>query len=263
MHQLKTLHPKIVELKRRCGAFVVQTFAPDAIRAGAVGGSAADSLKSDFDKRIVGGYGTVWGQRDMFGTKFLKGCCAKSIQERGPNSPAKQKIFNSWCHNLYDPLALFETLVEDDYGLGFRTMPLDDVPNADRAIKQLRSGTVNGFSLGFNYLWDKMEYDESDDSIVCKEIELFEIATLAVAAVPGTYAIRGLETIDELDEDTEAFILSLPRKLSLEARQLFTRHKSLIDLEPLQQRGATLEGGQAGGVGLDMGYLLSNLKIEL
>ena len=45
-------------------------------------------------------------------------------------------------HQILVPLALFAVLREDDFGLYFETEPLDDVPNADRTIKQINSGTL-------------------------------------------------------------------------------------------------------------------------
>ncbi len=38
------------------------------------------------DDRVVEGYGCIWGKRNTHGEKYVKGCFAKSIQERGPGS---------------------------------------------------------------------------------------------------------------------------------------------------------------------------------
>lgn len=220
------LQDKIKELKLRAKAIQYSNTLVN------IDGTLSDDMKSDFDNRIVAGYAIVWGQKNMFGEIMLKGCCAKSIADRGPNSSAKYKVTHFWQHDPRDPLALFDILKEDDYGLYFRTKPLDQVINADRELIQLRSGTLNQFSIGFDYVWDKIEYDETNDALVLKEIDLFEISVVTIGADSETFAIRSKENILFLLDETESFIISLPRQQQLEARHLFARHKSLIQ-EPL------------------------------
>lgn len=195
----------------------------------------------------------------MHGEKFIKGCFAKSIQERGPgsNSNYEIKFFNQ--HNQSDPLSLFETIKEDEIGLYFRTRPLDDVASADRVLKQLRSGTLNNFSNGFNYIWDKVEWDDEDNSLVVIEARLFEISVVSIPSDMETYALRSAEDLEDLADDTEEFIKSLPRKSQLEARQLFARHKPLINNEPFEQRNKTLETNEPAESGIDYNYLLTNI----
>lgn len=257
----KQLHPKIQELKQRAAPITYSNVVVNA------SGKLATEGEDLLDKRQVEGYLFVWGLVDSHGTKFIKGCCSKSIQERGPNSDAKYKITFQWQHDGTDPLGLFEELTEDDYGLYFRTKPLDDVPNADRTIKQVRSGTINQFSGGFNFIWDKMEWDATDDSLVCYEIDLMEGSVVTRASMSETYAIRSADNMEqaqsELADDTEDFIKSIPRKQQLELRQLFARHKTLTDNKPLELRQAALETEEPltdHQQGLDYEYLKNNLK---
>lgn len=123
----------------------------------------------------------------------------------------------------------------------FETEPLDDVPNADRCIKQIKSGTLNQFSIGFDYIWDKIEWDEKDDCLMLLEINLFEGSVVTIGADGGTYAIRSIEDVEDLHDDIEEFINTLPRKDRLQARRLFALQKSLIDIEPLEQRKKALK----------------------
>lgn len=211
------------------------------------------------DQRIIEGYLIVWGQVNMFDEMVIKGACAKSIADRGPKSNAQYKITFLWMHHMDDPLSLFAELIEDDFGLRFKTKPLDDVPNADRALKQIRSGTLNQFSVGFDYVWDKVEYDEKNDCLVLLEIDLFEGSIVTIGADCETFAIRSKEDILNLHDDTDEFIKTLPRKLQFEARQLFARHKSLMDLEPLEQRKKALNEHEPTKNGIDYNYLLTNL----
>ena len=247
------LELKVKELKQRAAAIQYSNVSVS------VDGTLTDDRKSNFDERVVAGYALVWGQANMFGEKMIKGCCAKSIRERGPNSDAKYKVTHFWQHDPHDPLSLFDVLEEDNYGLYFRTKPLDQVPNADRELLQLRSGTLNQFSVGFDYVWDKMEWDDTDDTLVLKEIDLFEISVVTIGADSETYAIRSKENIEYLHDETQMFIKSLPRNLQLEARNLFTRHKSLMQMEPLEQRNKALDEIKPPANGIDYNYLINNL----
>ncbi len=146
--------------------------------------------ESLLDSRVVEGYGVIWNKVNDYGEKVIKGAYSKSIREMGPGSSANYQIKFLYQHNQGDPLSLFDEIKEDEIGLYFRTKPLDDVSNADRTIKQIRSGTLNNFSIGFDYVWDKMEYDETDDSLVIKEAKLFEISVVGIPADMNTFAKR-------------------------------------------------------------------------
>ncbi len=217
---------------------------------------------TNLDKRVVEGYAIIWGQRNLYGEKFVKGCCAKSIRENGPGSKSAYEIKFLNQHRQTDPLSLFEVLEEDDIGLYFRTVPLDDVDTADRVLKQLKSRTLNNFSQGFDYVWDKIEYDETDDSLVCLEIKLYEISVVTIPAGMETYAVRSAEALEDLHDDTEDFIASLPGKYRLEARNIFARHKSLVNIgQPLDESDKALTHNEPVESGIDYGFLTNNFKL--
>jgi uncharacterized protein len=179
------------------------------------------------DQRIVEGYGNVWSQKNSHDEKFLKGCWTRSIAENGPTSEAHYKIKFRGRHN--NALALFDTLREDDIGLYFKTKPLDDIDEADDMLKQIRSGTINNFSTGFRYNWDKMEYDEETDTLIVKEARLFEISAVDIPSDLQTFAIRSNEPL-EMDE-IEDFIQSLPKNKQLECRKLISQCLSIKSRE--------------------------------
>lgn len=250
------LHPKIQELKQRSAPITFSNIGMEER-----GGLLANG--SDFEKRILAGYLFVWNVPNLSREVMIKGSCAKSLEARGVDSNAKYKITMLWQHKQDDPIGMFDELYEDDYGLRFRTKPLDDVPNADRAIKQIQSGTINQFSGGFKYVWDKMEYDENSDLIIMKEINLFEGSVATIGDQQETFVIRSLDQLEDLTDDTEDFINTIPRSLQLQARNLFARHKSLVDFEPLEQRMKTLEKHEPNedkGKKIDYSYLLQNFK---
>lgn len=192
-------------------------------------------------------YFCVWGVRDTYGTQFMKGAFSRSITHRGPNSTGNQKILMCWQHDRRDPIAQFTEIIEDDYGLRGK-WKMDDpesVPSAKRAIAQIRSGTINQYSIAFNYLWDKMEYDEKSDSILIKEAELLQMDPVTIASIEETHTIRSKDDYDTrllaLNEETEDFIKSIPRKQQYELRQLLTRQISLAKIDPSALRQKALE----------------------
>jgi HK97 family phage prohead protease len=251
---MKTLDEKIKELKLRAGAIQYSSVSVDD-----KGNIVDEKRNSDFANRIIAGYVFVWGVPNMHREVMLKGSCSKSILERGPNSNAKYKITFFWMHSQQDPLGGFEILEEDDYGLYFRTKPLDPVVNADRALTQIQSGTINQFSGGYDYVWDKIEYDSDNDLLILKEIDLFDISPVSIGSQLETFAFRSKEQVEYLHDETEGFIKSLPRNMQLEARNLFTRHKALMNKEPFEQRETTLNTDQPTKGRINYNYLKENL----
>jgi|SRR5581483_4333216 len=255
-----TLHPKIKALKQRSAPV---TFSTLSVRAD---GKLTDN-KMSVEERTVKGYLIVWGVVDCYGTMFMKGCCAKSINDRGPQSNSKYKITFLWQHRQDDPIGQFTVLKEDDYGLYFEAVVDDpeEVPTAKRALNQIKSGTINQFSAGFDYVWDKMEYDQSTDSILLKEIDLYEGSAVTIGANTETYAIRSAQDLSQAKEDlhdeTEDFIRSIPRKQQLELRQLIARHISLAKVEPDELRQKTLDNSEPMKDGIDYKYLLNNFSL--
>src|SRR6187551_2095422 len=162
---MKAMHEKIKQFKLRADVYGSTSYvdAEGNLQTGV--DFKAGALP---DSRVIKGYLSVWGVRDTYGTVFIKGCFAKSIQERGPQSGSKQKIAFCWQHDLCDPIGQFTKLEEDDYGLYFEAVAVN-VPNGDRALEQIASGTLNQFSHGFLHVWDKMEYDETQDAILIYE----------------------------------------------------------------------------------------------
>lgn len=249
-----SLHKKIQELKLRANPVNYSQVSVNER------GELTSNFLEDLNKRIISGYLLVWGSVNMHAEMFIRGCCAKSIADRGPESKANYKITFLNQHNTCEPLCVFGELVEDGYGLRFRSLPLDDVPWADHVLKQVRSGTLNQFSAGFNYIWDKVEYDEANDCIVCKEIDLFEGSIVTIGSELNTYVMRSAEQQQNLYEEIETCIKTLPRKHQIEVRQYFTKLKSLVDTEPLFEKETLEKRNQpADEKGINYNFLIDNL----
>jgi uncharacterized protein len=225
---MKALHPKIKELQlRQSGSYVTSSFLHL--------GKALDYRIQVTEDRIIRGYLAVWKEKDDRGTAPIKGAFAKSLKERGPKSQAKQKILFLWFHELCEPIGQFIELEEDDYGLRFAAM-IDEIPQGDRALTQVRSGTLNQFSYGFLYVWDKMEYDEKTDTVMMYEVDLWEGSVVSYGSQKETFAIRSKEQFDaqfeEVNAELEEFVRQMPRQKQMELRQLITRYKALSEIKP-------------------------------
>lgn len=228
---VKPLHPKIKELQLRALPAPTSSFLDKD-------GNAVDfKIASDpEDMYTIRGYLAVFGIVDDYGTMAMKGCFVKSLQERGPKSLSKYKIVMLWDHDMGDPIGQFTELEEDDYGLRFTCVLDKGVPSADRCAIQVRSGTVNQFSYGFDYVWDKMKFIEEMDAIAMYECALWEGTACTIGANTETYAIRSKQDFDKalelLREETEIIIRTLPRKNQMEVKQLLTKHITLYSNKP-------------------------------
>lgn len=133
----------------------------------------------DGNSRTIKGYAAVFGNKDKSGDILIKGCFSKSISERGPESNAKDKIIHLWMHKMDEPVGKITALKEDEKGLYFEA-EISNIPLGDRYIEQLKDGTLNQFSIGYEYVWDKMEYDSERDAFIIKEVILYEISVVSI-----------------------------------------------------------------------------------
>ena len=195
-----------------------------------------ESTVSD-DGKKVSGYLSTFGVKDSDGDIIIKGAYAKSLNERGPNSTANGKIAFLWQHDMTDPIGRFTALQEDNQGLYFEAELDEGIPSADRALKQLQSGTLNQFSIGFQYVWDKMEYVEDLDAFVIKEVNLFEGSVVTLGANGYTY-FDGMKSdlleseTEKTIKETEAFIKSLPKEFQYKARTVISKNIALSVSQP-------------------------------
>ena len=107
----------------------------------------------DLVSRKISGYAAIFNNVDKAKDMLIRGCFAKSINDRGPESQANDKIILLWMHDMDEPTGRITKLIEDERGLYLEAV-IDEIPLGDRAIKQLESGTLNQFSFGYNYVWD-------------------------------------------------------------------------------------------------------------
>lgn len=167
-----------------------------------------------------------FGNVDSDGDLLVKGCFAKSINDRGPESDTNRKIAFLWQHDMRDPIGKILKLEEREDG-AYATVRLSDfdaVPNAKRAYSQLSDGVLNQFSFGFEYIWDKMEYDESKDAFIIQEVKLHEVSVVTLGANEETAYVGEVE-------DMKAFVNNLKENNLAKYNELKEAIKSM-EAEP-------------------------------
>lgn len=208
----------------------------------------------DLPSRKISGYAAVFGNVDKAGDKLVKGCFSKSIEERGAQSQANDKILLLWQHDSREPLGRITELREDDKGLYFEAL-IDEIELGDRALKQLESGTLNQFSIGFSYVWENCLWDEEGQCLVVKEVKLYEISVVSIGC-NGETEYLGLKSATEAGDTYEELtreIAEVTKGMSVR-RQSFVQHiiskaMSLASVKPEAGGGVPLRGGVADSGG--------------
>lgn len=179
---------------------------------------------------MLAAFGNIDDGRDM----LLKGCFAKSIAEHGPGSDSDRKIVFLWAHDAKDPIGRFTKLDETEEGLYFEA-EIDDVPSGERALKQYASGTLNQHSIGFNYVWDKIEYVNEGDFFLVKEVKLYEGSVVPFGMNENTpfMGFKSLiATSAGIMQEIETEIKSFPSGNQNQIRKLVQKILSLKNYEP-------------------------------
>lgn len=202
------------------------------------------------ESRKISGYAAIFNNKDKASDILLKGCFAKSIEERGPQSTANDKIILLWQHDQREPLGRITELKEDDRGLYFEAV-IDDFELGDRAIKQLESGTLNQFSIGYNYVWENVEYDSEKDAYIVKEVKLHEISVVSIGC-NGLTEYLGLKSDEDFDQaykDLADEITEATKHMSAKKQawiqNIIGKAMSLANMKPEALKDAPLDEGKA------------------
>lgn len=221
----------------------------------------------DNESRTISGYAAIFGNKDKAGDILIKGCFSKSIQDRGPESPANDKIIMLWMHNMNEPIGRITVLNEDDKGLYFEAV-IDDVPRGEQAIKQLESGTLNQFSIGYQYVWENCEYDVGKDAFIVKEVKLYEISVVSIGC-NGETEYLGLKSIEdaerayeELNVEISDVCSSMPASKQQKIQRIISKAMSLAAFSPEERTGASPEGKGADMHGNKVKSMFEKLKLK-
>lgn len=134
------------------------------------------------EDRKVKGYAIVWGSKNDYNEIVVKGATINSLNARGVGSASGNPILILNQHRQTEPLCRPTVLQEDDYGLYFEGDIIENVSYAEDAIQQVNQKVLRQLSYGFNYIWDKTEYDATLDAYILKEIKLGEISLVTFSS---------------------------------------------------------------------------------
>lgn len=226
-----------------------------------------DVTKVNADSRTISGYLAVYNNIDAARDRIMKGAFAKSINDRGPGTTNGNKIAFLWQHDMTEPLGMITVLKEDDFGLYFECV-ISKITEGDRCLTQLKDGTLDQFSIGYNYVWDagKIEYNLEDDCFDCKELYLAEgsVVTLSCNALAQFEGMKSEEreaAALRIKAGIEEELKGIGFTKSYKLRQLISEQLALASVEP---PAALKQGLQAAGdridIGLDFGAIANTFK---
>ena len=223
----------------------------------------------DGESRTISGYAAIFGNIDKVRDRLVKGCFANSILERGPQSGANDKILLLWQHDMSEPIGRITVLREDDKGLYFEAV-IDDIETGDRALKQLESGTLNQFSIGYNYVWEKCDWDDEDACLVVKEVKLYEISVVSIGC-NGETEYLGLKSQEDMEQayaELEREIASFSSRWGVQKQQklqnIIAKAVSLATFGAESKAHVPPAGGGADSLGQgEIKSLFNSIKMKL
>jgi HK97 family phage prohead protease len=174
----------------------------------------------DESNRIVKGYFASFDTLDSDFDVIRKGAFNKSIQENGPNASGNRRIAHLRNHNVDRQIGFIKELFEDEKGLGF-VSELSKSTEGNDALIDYQSGILREHSIGFNYIGDKMKFDESTEFSPNGHFDIFEVKLWEGSGVtfgansltPVIEAAKSsgdlLPLLKEIQELEEAFTIEL------------------------------------------------------
>jgi len=120
------------------------------------------------------GYASVFDVVDSQNDNIVKGAFSRTLRKGAGN------VKLLWQHKMDEPIGSFGIIREDAYGLFVQGRLLLDVQRSREAYALLKSGSINGMSIG--YAVTKAEYDDYSDIRYIEEVDLFEISLVTFPA---------------------------------------------------------------------------------
>lgn len=120
----------------------------------------------DFSKRTVQVIPNTFYYYDSDGDVLLRGCTAKSIADRGPQSAAPGKIKNVYAHdlkvNIGKPTLMDERQV-DGMDCQYAESQLFNSTKGNDTLIEYQEGGIDNHSIGFQYMYEGLELVTADD----------------------------------------------------------------------------------------------------
>lgn len=154
------------------------------------------ALKSLGDDGLFKGYASVFDVVDSHKDVIVRGAFRRTLEEQGDG------IKLLWQHRADEPIGKITQIYEDERGLYVEGKLLLQVSRAQEAHALLRSGALEGMSIG--YTVRDFDIDEATGVRILKDIDLWEISLVTFPANAGAQVTNvkqlGLpETIREFE----------------------------------------------------------------
>lgn len=127
-----------------------------------------EPLPIDGEGRFAG-YASVFGRLDDGGDIVMPGAFRKSLGLRG-----RHRIKMLFQHDPKEPVGIWDTIREDEFGLWVEGRLVQDVPRADALRRLIARGAVDGLSIGFRTVKSTRASREGHRRLW--EVDLWEIS---------------------------------------------------------------------------------------
>ena len=145
--------------------------------------SAQSVTDLDETEGIVKGMGSIFGNVDSDGDVIVKGAYTKTISEN------RNRIKYLYQHRLDQPIGTMKELNETPEGLEFVAQLAVKTRLGKDVMEMIKAGVITENSVGFATV--KQEFNKSEAVNYIKEVKLYEISAVTLAANP-------LALIDEI-----------------------------------------------------------------
>ncbi|MCV6576275.1 MAG: HK97 family phage prohead protease [Cohaesibacter sp.] len=150
------------------------------------------SVKDISEKGEFAGYGSIFGNEDLYGDVVEKGAFVNSLKEKGSSG-----IKMLWQHDAHCPIGVFDKIEEDGKGLYVEgRLLIDVIDKAKEVYGLLTAKALDGLSIGYRTV--RSNWDEKNNVRRLMEVDLWEISMVTFpcnleATVTAVKSLRDLE----------------------------------------------------------------------
>jgi HK97 family phage prohead protease len=121
------------------------------------------------------GYGSVFGNVDVYGEKVMPGAFVESLARHKREGSS---VLMLWNHDSHQPIGVWDDLAEDAKGLWGKGRFLLDIQKAREVHTLAKAKAIGGLSIGYR------ETDTDQDGAVrlLKKLDLYEISPVTFPA---------------------------------------------------------------------------------
>jgi HK97 family phage prohead protease len=143
------------------------------------------------------GYASVFNVVDAQKDVIRRGAFRRTLLERG----GEVKLL--WQHKIDEPIGLFTKIFEDSHGLYVEGKLLLSVQRGEEAYALLKSGAINGMSIGYSVV--DAEYDNTSGIRLISAVDLYEISLVTFPANEAA-TVNSVKSIPKTTREFERFL---------------------------------------------------------